>query len=71
MLLILRDSEHLQVWPDDAFAEQVDMKSRACAISIRVSSGCPLLDPAQTFTAACAMTFNHGVEGSSPSALTK
>jgi hypothetical protein len=26
MLLISRDSEHLQVWPDDAFAEQADVK---------------------------------------------
>jgi hypothetical protein len=26
MLLISRDSEHVQGWPDDTFAEQVDVK---------------------------------------------
>jgi hypothetical protein len=26
MLLISRDLEHLQVWPDDDFTEQVDVR---------------------------------------------
>ena len=33
MLLISRDSEHLQVWPDDVFAEQADVKPGGPVVS--------------------------------------